>query len=153
MQHTPLRLSGISINPSNKNVCRVVANYTCISDLLSYIQDRELVTKEAAEQCSRMQEVIDRLTELEVESYGLSRQNVELAAEILRLADSTYDRNREPMDSEYHMTERAELEREVKIGRQRWKAIKGTASAIVAGSGADWVRDARLRDMVLDMMG
>ncbi|CAI4216693.1 unnamed protein product [Parascedosporium putredinis] len=49
--------------------------------------------------------------------------------------------------------ENEELERlkqEVKDSRQRWKVIKGTVSAVIAGSGIDWVNDPELLDMVLD---
>nr|5Z08_D Chain D, Cenp-H [Thermothielavioides terrestris NRRL 8126] len=42
-------------------------------------------------------------------------------------------------------------EAEMKSNRRRWRIMKGAASAIVAGSGIDWVRDERLRDLVLDL--
>lgn len=44
----------------------------------------------------------------------------------------------------------ARLQGELKASRQRWKVMKGTASAVVAGSGVDWARDDELREMVLD---
>lgn len=44
----------------------------------------------------------------------------------------------------------ATLEHQVRASRQRWRVMKGAASAIVAGSGIEWVRDERLRDLVLD---
>jgi hypothetical protein len=43
-----------------------------------------------------------------------------------------------------------ELEESLKVSRQRWRIMKGTASAVVAGSGVDWARDAALRELVLD---
>ena len=47
---------------------------------------------------------------------------------------------------------RAELDRldgEVRAGRRRWRGLKGTASAGVAGSGVDWAVDPELRELVL----
>jgi hypothetical protein len=41
-------------------------------------------------------------------------------------------------------------EDEVKESRQKWKVINGTASAVIVGSGVDWVGDPELRDVVLD---
>lgn len=49
-----------------------------------------------------------------------------------------------------HAAEIAGLEAEVRARRQRWRVLKGTASAIVAGSGVDWARDTDLMNIVLD---
>jgi hypothetical protein len=46
-----------------------------------------------------------------------------------------------------------ELEESLRVSRQRWRIMKGTASAVVAGSGVDWSRDATLRELVLDTEG
>lgn len=42
------------------------------------------------------------------------------------------------------------LDAEVKISRQRFRIMKGTASATIAGSGVDWARDPKLLEIVLD---
>lgn len=41
-------------------------------------------------------------------------------------------------------------EDQVKESRQKWKVMKGTASAVIVGSGVDWVGNPELRDVVLD---
>jgi len=46
-----------------------------------------------------------------------------------------------------------ELEDEMKINRQRWRIMKGTVSATIAGSGIDWARDTKLLEIVLDNDG
>jgi hypothetical protein len=43
-----------------------------------------------------------------------------------------------------------ELEASMKISRQRWRIMKGTASATVVGSGVDWPRNPKLLEIVLD---
>lgn len=87
-----------------------------------------------------------------MEAILSSQRNVELAAEVLSLADQA-NRDKDSLaqleDPELK-EEMARLEREVKASRQRWKVMKGTASAVVVGSGVDWVRDDELRGMVLD---
>lgn len=74
-----------------------------------------------------------------------------MAEHLLDLAKQTDQGRAEFLsaDSE-HAPEIARLEAELKGSRQRWRVVKGTASAIVAGSGVDWARDAELRDIVLD---
>jgi hypothetical protein len=91
------------------------------------------------------------LTDVESRSLRLSRENVALAERLLNLAKQTDQGKTEVLagDSE-HASEIAGLEAGVKASRQRWRVLKGTASAIVAGSGVDWARDAELRDVVLD---
>lgn len=46
-----------------------------------------------------------------------------------------------------------DLELDMKSSRQKWRIIKGTASATIAGSGIDWARDPTLVDIVLDSEG
>lgn len=43
-----------------------------------------------------------------------------------------------------------ELGAAMRASRQRWRILKGTASATVVGSGMDWARDAQLLEMVMD---
>ncbi len=46
-----------------------------------------------------------------------------------------------------------DLEAEMKMSRQKWRIMKCTASATIAGSGIDWARDPNLLDIVLDNDG
>jgi hypothetical protein len=78
----------------------------------------------------------------------VTRRNVELAGELLQLVDKDSQRAVKPDPRQQKEIER--LEADVKTSRQKWKLIKGTASAVVAGSGVDWAGDANLRAIVLD---
>lgn len=117
---------------------------------MPYIKSRESTSSKAATQLSEMRTITSQLTELELENYQVSQHNAELATEVLRLADLALHRGGELTDKTHFKSEIAGLEHEVKMSRQRWKVIKGVTSAVVAGSGIDWARDERLRELVLD---
>lgn len=113
--------------------------------------DRDAATSTLAPQDRELQSLLSDLTDVEIRSSRLSRENVALAAQLLDLAKKMDQGRTEFLssDSEY-APEIARLEAELKNSRQRWHVVKGTASAIVAGSGVDWAKDAELRDIVLD---
>lgn len=97
-----------------------------------------------------MRNMLDALSEVEVQSLRTSRRNVDSASEVLWLAEQVNrDHAKSIRDPQLEMEMRS-LEMETKQSRQRWKLIKGTASAMVAGSGVDWAGDAELRNVVLD---
>ncbi|KAI2463285.1 centromere protein H (CENP-H)-domain-containing protein [Annulohypoxylon bovei var. microspora] len=120
-------------------------------DLLPVLEQRDQSSSTLSQQSTELRGLLDELTEVESQSLRLGRENVDLAAKLLDLAEQT-DRSRaEAINTD---PERAaaisRLEDQVKLSRQRWRVLKGTASAVVAGSGVDWSRDAELRDIVLD---
>lgn len=119
-------------------------------DLLPHIEQRDAVSGAIATQDSEMQAIVDQLTEIQSESIRISRRNVDLASEVLQLAEAARQTSSGLTDNPEVRREISRLESEVKTSRQKWKVIKGTASAAVAGSGVDWVADPELRDMVLD---
>lgn len=98
--------------------------------------------------------MLDRLTKVESESAAVSKRNVELAAEMLRLAEEAARDDKVLLGDDGgdggDGGRLARLENELRQSRRRLRVMKGTASAVVAGSGVDWVRDPALRDMVLD---
>ncbi|KAF9876545.1 hypothetical protein CkaCkLH20_05953 [Colletotrichum karsti] len=120
------------------------------SDLLPHINARDETSIALAQTSHEIRTTLNKLTEVEAESLRVSRRNVELTAEVLRLAEEAETRKTGETDDPAVQTQMARLQAELKASRQRWKVTKGTASAIVAGSGVDWARDAELRDMVLD---
>lgn len=79
-----------------------------------------------------------------------NHENVELAAELLRFTEEIKRTEAAQVVDDDAKAEVERLEREVKSSRQKWRVVKGTASAIVSGSGVDWARDPDLREMVLD---
>ncbi|KAI0908425.1 centromere protein H (CENP-H)-domain-containing protein [Ustulina deusta] len=120
-------------------------------DLIPLLTDRDTASSTLASQNTELHSLLSDLTDVESRSLRLSRENVALAERLLELVKHTEQGKAEllPSDSEY-AAEIAGLEAEVKSSRQRWRVLKGTASAIVVGSGTDWARDTELRDIVLD---
>ncbi|TRX98926.1 hypothetical protein FHL15_000268 [Xylaria flabelliformis] len=144
--------SVVSANP----ILQAVHNGTKASpiesrDLLPLLTDRDAVSSTLASQSTEYHSLLSDLTDVESRSLRLSRENVALAGRLLHLAKQTDQGKAELLTSDSdHAAEIAELEAELKGSRRRWRVLKGTASAIVAGSGIDWARDAELRDIVLD---
>jgi hypothetical protein len=115
------------------------------------LTERDSISSTLATQNRELHSVLTELDEVEGRALHLSRENVALAARLLDLVKQADRGNTEVLAGETgYAAEIAELEAGVKASRQRWRVLKGTASAIVAGSGVDWARDAELRDMVLD---
>lgn len=121
-----------------------------ISDLLPHISVRDNTSVVLAQMSNEIRATLDKLTEVEAESLRIGRRNIELTAEVFRLAEEAEKRRTGETDDPAVQTQMARLQAEFKASRQRWKVTKGTASAIVAGSGVDWARDPELRYMVLD---
>jgi hypothetical protein len=89
----------------------------------------------------------------EAEHIIAARKNAELAATMIALADEANTQKKEDIKDLEVREQIDELEKSLKVSRQRWRIMKGTASAVVAGSGVDWSRDPELRGLVLDNEG
>ena len=120
------------------------------SDLLPGIEQRDAVSMAVAKQSSECRSVLDRLTSVEAESLRVSRTNVELASQVLQLAEETGRQNAEPTTGSETKTALDPSERQLRASRQKWRIMKGTASTIVASSGVDWAQDPELREVILD---
>lgn len=103
-----------------------------------------------AQQIQSQRKALDQHGTVEGQRLRLNRKSVDLASEMLSLVEKTHKAKEESITNLEQVEEIARLEREVKASRQRWRVMKGTASAIVAGSGVDWARNEELRNMVLD---
>ncbi|KAM0330090.1 hypothetical protein ACHAQA_004261 [Verticillium albo-atrum] len=128
------------------------------SDLLAPLRARDAASATLATNASALRATYDDLAATRAESLRAGRRNAELAREVLRLAEETAQRREGEggVDGAGDSEARAQLEMlkaGVKASRQKWKVMKGTASAVVVGSGADWVGDEGLRRMVLDPEG
>ncbi|KAK3941822.1 centromere protein H (CENP-H)-domain-containing protein [Diplogelasinospora grovesii] len=142
--------SAIMIQPLLKAVHNGTHASPVERDLLPWAQQRDMTAVEVAKQCSDLQATRTQLAELEVQSLELSRRNVELASQALRLAEHVQAYSMESVGNMPLKQQIGEVENGLKASRARWKIIKGAASAVVAGSGIDWARDKHLRDIVLD---
>ncbi|KAK8045505.1 hypothetical protein PG993_005529 [Apiospora rasikravindrae] len=120
-------------------------------DLLPVVQERDAASTTLAQQSSELRTTLDDLTETEAKVLRLSRENADLASQVLELAAQEKRQRDEALISDpAHREEIARLEAEVRTSHRRWRVMKGTASAIVAGSGVDWAQDEGLRKLVLD---
>ncbi|RDW86558.1 centromere protein H [Aspergillus mulundensis] len=90
-----------------------------------------------------------KLSNLEVENLQLHQENQKLARELLELTEDD-DSWREQLDDAELKQQLAQLEEEQKKSKSRWEVIKSVASAIVVGSGVNWVDDEDLTALVLD---
>ena len=93
------------------------------------------------------------LQKVELENIAMTRKNVELSAKMLALAEEAKTQRKEDIHNPEARQQLDELEAELKISRQRFRIMKGTASATIAGSGVDWARDPQLLEIVLDEDG
>ena len=92
---------------------------------------------------------VEALSNAEVENLRLMEQNKGLASELLELtAQETSWRDR--VDDEAVIAQMEDIEQEYKKTRAQRDTIKSVISALVVGSGVDWARDDRLRNLVLD---
>ncbi|KAK4183319.1 centromere protein H (CENP-H)-domain-containing protein [Podospora australis] len=140
----------MAVEPSLKAVHHAIDTSAVERDLLPRFKNRDQIALRIARHSSKLQEAGSVLSDVEADCVSTSQQNVELASEVLRLADTTRDNRPMAVQDEQLRTALDALEAQVKASRQRWTLMKGTTSAIVAGSGLDWVRDSRLRNLVLD---
>ncbi|CRK11167.1 hypothetical protein BN1723_009301 [Verticillium longisporum] len=130
------------------------------SDLLPSVRARDAASATLARNATSLRDTLDALAATRAEALAAGRRNAELAQEVLRLAEEAARRRGGGSGPEGSGGEDDETRREtqllrarLKASRQKWKVMKGTASAIVVGSGVDWVGDEGLRWMVLDPEG
>lgn len=123
---------------------------TILSDLLPYMEQRDEASTVIAKQDNERQRICDQLTTVQVETQCIARRNVELASEVLRLAGTDNQNKAGSIVRPATKDALTRLEKELKASRQKWKVMKGTASAVVAGSGVDWAKNPDLRNIVLD---
>lgn len=118
--------------------------------MLPSISQRDAAATHTAAVCSELQAARSRLADIEIEGLRVSRQNIKLASQALQLTGKAPDQEPQSAEGGRFRREMTILEGQVKSSHHRWRIMKGAASAIVAGSGIEWVRDERLRDLVLD---
>ncbi|KAK1996189.1 hypothetical protein LX36DRAFT_580903 [Colletotrichum falcatum] len=142
--------SVITANPILKAVHSSTQSTPIETDLLPHVRVRDATSVTLSETSSNIRAAVNELTDIEAESLRIGRRNVEFAAEILRLTEEAEARRMGDSGDVAVREDTYRLQADVKASRQRWKVMKGTASAIIVGSGIDWTRDEALTDIVLD---
>lgn len=92
----------------------------------------------------------NELYNVQFENMLVSRENTALTAKLLELVDMSKTITNQNMDIPKVRQEIDEMENAVRISRQKWKIMKGVASASIVGSGVDWARDPQLLRIVVD---
>ncbi|KAI9681966.1 MAG: hypothetical protein M1817_000020 [Caeruleum heppii] len=118
--------------------------------LLPFIQRRDQLSITHTNLSSDLLETHNALTTAEVENIQISARNKELADTLMTLVEKTKKRNAEDVGDARTQSQISTVEEEMMEERARWRMMKSIASAVIAGSGVDWSRDGRLRDLVLD---
>jgi cytochrome c-type biogenesis protein CcmH/NrfG len=127
--------------------------WTLHRDLLPLIEKRDESSINVAKHATEVAFIRNDLTEVESETARVIRRNVKLTSTLFELAEQVKQKEASRLDDEETQDQIRRLEAVMKASRQRWRVIKGVASGVVAGSGVDWARDARLREVVLDLDG
>lgn len=117
------------------------------------IQQRDNLSITLTELSTRVLSARNELKKVESEHIVTARKNAELATTMLALAEEANTERKEDIDDPKERQQLDELEASMKTSRQRWRIMKGTASATIAGSGIDWARDPNLLEIVLDNDG
>ncbi|KAK2626615.1 hypothetical protein QTJ16_003790 [Diplocarpon rosae] len=122
-------------------------------DLLPLIQKRDQLSIKLTALSTQVRTARNELTNLEAENVRIARTNAELATKMLALIEDASTKRTEEIEDSKLRAQLGDLQNKMKLSRRRWRIIKGTASATIAGSGIDWARDPELLDIVLDNDG
>ncbi|TGO09672.1 hypothetical protein BTUL_0157g00090 [Botrytis tulipae] len=119
-------------------------------DLLPLIEKRDAMSENLAQISSKIQSSREESMRESSENIITGRKNIELATEMLALAEEANSQGKENIQDPDIRAQLDELEGAMKNSRQRWRIMKNTASAVIVGSGIDWARDPKLLEIVLD---
>lgn len=119
-------------------------------DLLPLTQQRDELSLTLAKLSTQALSAENELMKVEIEHTVTAQKNVALATQMLALADEAKAQKKEDIQDPKLRAKVDELDAAMRASRQRWRILKGTASATIAGSGLDWARDPQLLDMVMD---
>lgn len=122
----------------------------CHRDLLPLLQKRDELSLLLTTLSAKLLEAKNELGVVQAENVIVMRKNAQLASAMLALAEEANTQRKEDIDDPRVRQQFDDLETDMKTSRQRWRIMKNTASATIAGSGIDWARDPILLQIVLD---
>lgn len=144
-----MQLCSLSIYETHGNFVFCISN----RDLLPLIEERDQSSINVAKHATDVAFIRGDLTEVQSDTARVIRQNVQLTSTLFELAEEVKQKQASRLDDEETQDEIRRLEEAMKTSRRRWRVMKGVASGVVAGSGVDWARDEKLRNVVLDLDG
>lgn len=109
-------------------------------DVLSLVQENLANTRAVT---------LEALSNAEVENLRMVEKNKTLASQLLALT-AQEESWRDKVDDATLISQIEEVEDEYKKTRAQRDTLKSVISAMVVGSGVDWARDEKLRNLVLD---
>ena len=121
-----------------------------IRDLLPLIHERDTASIALTKLSTQLQNAKEELKHVELDNININRLNAELSAHMIALAGEANSQQKENISDPKLRQQLDELEREMKLSKQKWRIMKATASATIVGSGVDWARDPKLLKIVLD---
>lgn len=87
---------------------------------------------------------------VEADNIKTMEKNKDLANTLRGVTSSAQDVQKQILEDTESTAQLEGLEKETSIARNRWSVMKSVVSAVVAGSGVNWARDATLQKLVLD---
>jgi len=120
------------------------------STLSTLISCRDVLSMAHTNLSSNLKSTLDSLLEAETENRIAMKKNQELASSLLSLAEESEVEERDETSNPELKRQLEDLEGEIQVGKSKWTILKNVISAVIVGSGVDWARDERLRELVTD---
>lgn len=118
--------------------------------LSTLIDRRDVLSTAHTNISSDLKSTLDSLLEAQTENRNAMRKNQGLASILLSLAEESKDGDRDEITDPELKRQLEDLDGEIGVGKSKWIILKSVISAVVVGSGVDWARDERLRELVVD---
>lgn len=122
-------------------------------DLFPLVAQRDQLATTLTELSTQVRSARMELTSVEAENVKMARKNAELATRMLALAAAADTQRKEDIEDPKLRHQLDELELRMRRSRRKWRIMKETVGATIAGSGVDWARDPQLSNLVLDHDG
>ncbi|KAH0560000.1 hypothetical protein GP486_003483 [Trichoglossum hirsutum] len=119
-------------------------------ELLPQIHRRDLLSVAHTNLSSSLSDSLAALTKIETENILVSRKNAALTRTLLDLVEEAKSLDKGHIQDQKSLSQLKALEKELQFRRSRWRTMKNVVSAVIVGSGVDWVRNEKLRPLVVD---
>lgn len=123
------------------------------SALSALIDRRDVLSMAHANIASDYKSAMESLVAVQRENRLAMQRNRELTSTLLSLVEETKVEKIGNITNPDMKGQLETLEVEVSVRKPRWTIMKNVISAVIAGSGVDWARDEKLRELVLDSDG
>ncbi|KAF2097632.1 hypothetical protein NA57DRAFT_77885 [Rhizodiscina lignyota] len=118
--------------------------------LLPLINERDILTMVSSTLSKDLSNAMNSLSASEIENMQVVAKNQELATVMLALAEETKAQDAHDIADTDLRNQLDDLDAQVRVARRDWRIMKSVVSGVVAGSGLNWAKDEKLRELVLD---